>query len=216
MEHLQGGSSTILRTMSSKMLLVLVPLLLVDLFREVVGWGTVGMTGGVCMFSADEETLALAPGVGLCDGAERRGRTGVVVGPDGVKGCVCVKHEEEGGLGAKRGGGGGEQGVADGTSETLEAGTGSGGLAMFRVRGTVGGGDGAGGMCGGDGCGGGQKEGEGKKERGDKLDSSFSISFSSFTRLGGSTPYLAAIRPSSIRQRHTSRGCLCRTVIKSA
>lgn len=52
------------------------------------------------------------------------------------------------------------------------------------------------------------EDGEGE---GAESVSSCSISFSNFIKAGGSTPYLAAIRPSSSKQRHTSLGCLWRT-----
>lgn len=105
--------------------------------------------------------------------------------------------------------------MADGRSEAREAARGSDRQVVLGVRGAGGGGgEGAGGR---DDCDGEYNDVGGKKERGRGDDgdkhpaSSLSISFSNFTSPGGSTPYLAAMRPSSIKHRHTSRGCLWRT-----
>lgn len=200
------------RTISSRRVLVLAVRLLVDLLevRGVLDGVTFGVTRGDWMISAEE---TLGTGIWHGAGAGSRGGAGVVVVLRGRNSGVCVELEVVTGLGGERGdtGGGGLGGLGTGV------GSGSGGLMMVRDKGTGGGEGGAGGAGGGDGKGGGGlKDGEGAKDRdrgdnGDKPASSLSISRSNFTKPGGSTPYLAAIRPSSIRHRHTSRGCLCRT-----
>lgn len=200
------------RTISSKRLLVLVLRLLEVLLegRGVVDGVTFGVTGGDWTVSAEE---TLGTGIWHGAGAGNRGAGGVVVVLRGINSGVCVELEVVPGPGGERGdtGEGGLEGLGTG------AGSGSGGLMMVIDRDTGGEEGGAGSAGGGDGDGGGRlKDGEGGKDRdrgdnGDKPASSLSISRSNLTKPGGSTPYLAAMRPSSIRQRHTSRGCLCRT-----
>lgn len=200
------------RTISSKRLLLLVLRLLEVLLegRGVVDGVVIGVTGGDWMVRAEE---TLGTGIWHGAGAGSRGDGGVVVVLRGINSGVCVELEVVPGLEGKRGdtGGLGLEGLGTG------AGSGSGGLMMVRDGATGGEEDGAGGAGGGDGEGRGRlKEGEEVKDSdrgdsGDKPASCLSISRSNLTKPGGSTPYLAAIRPSSIRQRHTSRGCLCRT-----
>lgn len=199
------------RTISSRRLLVLVLRLLPDLLAVlgVVDGVTFGVAGGD---GTAEETLGT--GIWHGAGAGSRGAAGVAVVLKGMNSGVCVELQVVTGLGGERGvtGRGGLRGLGTG------AGSGSGGPMTVRDRGAGWGGEGGqGGAAGGDGeRGGGLKDGEGAKDRergdnGDKPASCLSISRSNFTKPGGSTPYLAAIRPSSTRHRHTSRGCLCRT-----
>lgn len=103
--------------------------------------------------------------------------------------------------------------VVEGRSEARLERRGSGGQGVVGGRG-IEGEEGAGGR---EDCKGEHSDGGGIKENGRGDDgerdpaSSLSISLSNFTSPGGSIPYLAPILPSSIRQRHTSRGCLWRT-----
>lgn len=177
------------RTISSRRVLVLAFRLFEDLLdvRVIVDGVSFGVTGGDRMAPA-EETLGAGiwhgAGAGSGDGA------GVVVVLRGIKSGVCVELEVVPGLG----GSGGEAGRGGLAGLEREAGSGAGG------------GDGGSGLKGGD-----RSKDSDRGDNGDKPASSLSISRSSFTKPGGSTPYLAAIRPSSTRHRHTSRGCLCRT-----
>lgn len=157
------------------------------------GEATGGAAVGVWLFTVAGD----AAGEGADGGAE----ADASVAQDGENKGVCVEAAAVQGLEAERGGwGGGGKDVgagfvvADGRSEAREAARGSERRDEMGVRGAGGGGGGEG-EGGREDCDcGGCEDGGGKKQRGDDgerhPDSSLSISLSSFTSPGGSTPYL--------------------------
>lgn len=190
-----------IHTISSK---VPVPALLrrehlLDEWRDGVtgGEAMLGVAAGVRLFIVAVQTLRVDTGVKPGEGADSRAGADAFVVQDEESKFVCVEVVFVQGFAAGREGWGGgehvEPGfvVADGRSEAREAARGSGRQVTLWVKVAGEGGEDAGGR--GD-CDVECNDVGRKKERGDDGDkhpaSSFSISLSSLTSPGGSTPYL--------------------------